>query len=137
MDNYKNFISMALRLKENELAENFIKSYKEYLLPEYKKNAFFIGYAMLYNVNENYVKALKMLAKVESKDFYQATFVYNLQLRLYYELDLTEPAINLIDTYKKFFPKHELIPINLKNRYKNFLKYFYFQTNRYHLRNKM
>lgn len=120
--NYKNIVRLALRLKNPKMAENFINDYKEKLPAEQRENAYLFTYSTYYYTLKNYGKALELLSKVESKDFYYSTEIYNLQLRIYYEINATESALNMIDSYKHFFAKHKLIPGEYKRRFKMFLK---------------
>lgn len=122
--NYTSVVSLLLRLKDLELVEEFINKYKDKLLPEHRENAYLFNYANLNYVSKNYDKALEMLSKVKSKDFYYMTNIHNLQLRIYYETKSMDPALDLIDSYKHLFVTNKLIPREYKIRYKNFLKYY-------------
>jgi len=121
---YKSIVSAALRLKEMRLAETLINSYKEMLPVKIREDAFSYNYASYYFINKEYEKALDYLSKVKNNDFYYTTEIYNLQLRIYFELNSLEPALNLIDSYKHFFSHSRQLPKEYQIRYKNFLDYF-------------
>jgi hypothetical protein len=122
--NYKNIVSLALRLKDTKLAEEFINNYKDKLTPENRDNAYLYNYASFYYITKKYNKALEILSKVGSMDFYYTTEINNLELRIYYEMNKLESALSLIDSYKHFFSTNKLIPKEYKQKYKNFLKYY-------------
>ena len=121
---YVSIVSLALRLKEMNLAESLIIAYKDRLPLEFKNDAYSYNYASYYFANKEYSKALDSISKVKNNSFYYTTDLYNLQLRIYYELNETESAINLIDTYKHFFTQGKQIPTRYEHEYKKFLKYF-------------
>jgi hypothetical protein len=122
--NYTSIASLAIRLKELKWAEEFIKKYKIYLSSEVRENAYLYNYASYFYILKEYDRAMEMLSKVKNTDFYYTTGIYNLQLRIYYEMGSLEPALSLVDSYRHFFSKNKLIPSDYKKRYKNFLNFY-------------
>jgi hypothetical protein len=129
---YINLVASALRVGEVEWAEDFIKKYREKIVPAFGDNAFMYASAMLnykkgraMNVNSKILflgRANEYLSKVKSEDFYYMTRMKNLSLQIHYELDDYELTDSLIDSYKHYLSRNfKIIPEELYERYSNFL----------------
>jgi hypothetical protein len=55
--------------------------------------------------------------------YYHKLDVYTYKLRIYYELNETEPMLALIDSYNHLLSKDKLIPQFKKNEYKSFIRF--------------
>jgi len=122
--NYTSIVNLLLSWNETLLAKKFIENNKNYLLPEVRDNIYFLNCAS-YNFSiKNYNRALEILAKVKTMDFYITTSTYHMQMRMNYEKNEISQAMNLIDSYKHFFKKNKRIPEEYRIKYGNFLLYF-------------
>ncbi len=129
-DNYlpeHTYISIAgdaMIQHEYEWAANFIEAYKQKVRPENRDNAFDFVSAMLNYRLQNYDKALKLLAKVRTHDFYYTLRVKNHFLKIYFETNQFESVLSLIDSFRHFLTGSKNIPDYLGSRfllYINFL----------------
>jgi hypothetical protein len=122
--NYTAVVFIALSLGELELAEGFILKYKDALLPEFREDIYSYNYALYYFKLKNYDKALEMLRTAKSGDFYFKLGVNDLLLKIFYEMNSIEPALLLVDSYKHFISRNEMMPPEYKTSHGKFLKYY-------------
>ena len=129
-DNYlpeHTYISIAgdaMIQHDYQWAKNFIENYKQRVRPENRDNAFDFVTAMLNYRLKNYDKALKLLAKVKTHDFYYTLRVKNHFLKIYFETDQFDSVLNLIDSFRHFLTGNNSMPDYLSSRfllYVNFL----------------
>jgi len=129
-DNYlpeHSYISIAgdaMIQHDYEWAKNFIENYKQRVRPENRDNAFDFVTAMLNYRLKNYDKALKLLAKVKTHDFYYTLRVKNHFLKIYFETNQFDSVLNLIDSFRHFLIGNKNMPDYLSSRfllYVNFL----------------
>lgn len=120
---YKNIVTIALRLQEYEWAESFILTYKEHLAPSQKENAFFYNYANVLFRKGQYDKSLKMLQKVNMTDVYYKLDTRSMLLKTYYELNEIETLIYHAQAFKKFLRRDQIISAYQKEIYTNMITY--------------
>ena len=121
---YSSLVSIALRIKEFKLAKDIIISYKGMLLEEQRENVFSYNYGRYFYMTKNYSKAIEMLSKVKTSDFYYTLGINNTLLFIYYETDAEESAFNLLDAYKHFISGNDKILLEDILRYKSFINLF-------------
>ena len=73
---------------------------------------------------KNFEKALEYLSKVEIIFFYFKYHLKILYLQVYYELNYTEQAISMIDSFKHFLKNNKYVPDSLGVNYKKFTDYY-------------
>lgn len=121
---YKNIVSVALRLEEFEWTEKFIRDYKPRLRPEHRDNAHTYNLALLHYHLGKYGKTLELLRDVEFTDVYYHLDSKSLLLKTYYETESTRPLLSLIDAFYVYLRRNKLISSYQKEGYSNFLKFF-------------
>ena len=121
--NYTNIVSIAIRNKEFEWAENFIREYKTSLDPVFRKNAYTYNLAYLFFHQKEYDKVLELLPKVEFNDVMYGVSSRLLLLKSYYEQNAVIAFASLVDSFKMYLKRNKIISDDMRKRYINFLKY--------------
>lgn len=122
---YINIIAAGMRLKEYDWTEQFIHSYKAYLLPEKQHNVYTYNLAAFHFSKSDYQQALRELHNVEFTDAFYHMAAKMIQLKSYFELDETEPFFALIEASKKYITRNRQLSDYQKLSYGNFLKIAY------------
>jgi hypothetical protein len=121
---YKNIVSVALRLDEFDWTEDFIRSYKSKLRPEHRDNAFTYNQALLHYHLGHYGKTLELLRDVEFTDVYYHLDCKSLLLKTYYETEAARPLLSLMEAFYIYLRRNKLISGYQKEGYSNFLRFF-------------
>lgn len=120
---FKNIVTIALRLKEFDWVEQFIKGYSKFLEPINRLNAVTYNQARLFYSREKHREALRQLLSVEFTDVYYHLDSKVLLLKIYYELDDYEPLLSLIDTVRVYLRRNKQISEYQKLIYSNFNRF--------------
>lgn len=120
---FKNIVTIALRLNEFKWTENFIQKYSKLLSSDFRQNAINYNMARLQYSRQQYHQALKLLLEVEFTDVYYHLDSKALLLRTYYELEDWEPLISLINTFKIYLKRNKLISEYQRTTYNNLVKF--------------
>lgn len=119
---YINIIAAGIRLKEYDWTEDFIHTYREYLVPEVQHNVYAYNLAVLYFEQQKYSEALSKLMDVEFTDafFYMAAKL--IQLKCYYHVDATEAFFSLSESARKYISRNRQLSDYHKKSYQHFFK---------------
>lgn len=120
---YKNMVSISIRLGEFDYAKHIIYNYKVYLRKETRENAFLFNLGHYHFAQKDYDMTLELLAKVIFTDPYYHTDTKILLIKCYYELSEMMPLFNLIDTFKAYLNKNKQTSTRNRTVYLTFLKY--------------
>lgn len=120
---FKNIVTVALRLNKHQWTENFINTYKGYLDDLAKENAVQYNMARVHFFTKRYKLCLRHLLSVEFTDVYYHLDSKALLLKTYYEIDDTESCLSLINTFKTYIKRNKQISDFQKTTYNNFIKY--------------
>lgn len=119
---YKNIITVALRLKDYKWAEKFLSEYKNKLPKADRSNAYTFNQARYYFAINKYERVLQLLQDVKYNDiFYQLDSKTTL-LKTYYELGEWQPLYSLKDSFRVMLRRKKLISQQQKENYMNLLK---------------
>jgi hypothetical protein len=116
-----NYVSIALREKEYDWVENFIKDFKDQLSPEKKENICMYCLGILYYRKKEYNLALDHLAKVKTSDFFYHLRVNNHLLKIFYETGEMESVLTIIDSLRHSLANNKIIPDYVIERYSNYI----------------
>jgi hypothetical protein len=122
---FKNIVTVALRVEEYNWTEKFITKYQYFLAKEHKVNAVNYNLARLYFYQKKYKIGLKQLLSVEFTDIYYSLDSRALLLKTYYEMDDLESASSLINAFKIFLKRDNTISEYQNLTYSNFLQLVY------------
>jgi len=120
---YKNIISLGLRLKEYEWTLKFIQDYKNKLPDNEGDNAYTYNLANYYYETGDYKKAVKLLRNVEFTDVYYNLDSKTMLLKIYYDTEEDENLISLVAAFKIYLKRNKLISEANHTLYRNLLKY--------------
>lgn len=119
---FKNMVTVALRVGEFKWTKNLIEKYQNHLTEEHRLNAITYNTARLEFYQKNYKKCLHELLKVEFTDIYYSLDQRVLLLKTYYQLNNFESALSLINAFKIFLKRDKKISEYQNITYCNFLK---------------
>jgi hypothetical protein len=112
---YKNLVGVALRLKEFNWVEKFIKDYNKLLAEEFRDNALNYNLAELFYYKHDYDSAMIYLNKVEFSDIYYSLDTKKMMMKIYFEQNTIDPLLSLISSFKIFIRRTN------KQAYDNFI----------------
>lgn len=121
---YRNVILNAIFFKEYDWAVDFINKYSDELKPVYRMNMKFYSKALISFSKKDFEDALVNISKVKYDMSNLKVDVKLLSLKIYYELNMTEQAYSMADTFKHNLKSFKEIPNELIDAYAIFLKYF-------------
>jgi|GEM_PF-1391938 len=129
---YINMAATAFRVKKMDWAESFIQEYKTKVKECERVYAYNYNYSVLLYLQgygkefaekkSFYEKALQKLSGVKPNDYFFMTRIKNHELKIYYELNFTENALSLIDSYSHYLNRSKVIPKHLYESYTNFVQ---------------
>ena len=120
---YKNIVTISLRLKEYPWAKDFINEFKNYLLAGERENAFTYNMAYWHFYKKEYSKSLNLLQKVNFTDIYYQLDTRAIILKIYYELNDLDAFFYHEAAFKTFLKRNKTVSDYQRIIYKNFIKY--------------
>ncbi|MBS1519088.1 MAG: hypothetical protein JSS91_13460 [Bacteroidetes bacterium] len=99
---FRNTCLPALRLKEFEWVKNFVEEYKNDIIESDRENAVKIIYAQMSFEKGEYEEVLGLLSGLNPDQLYLKLDIRNLTLMSYIELDYTESALSMIDSFRHY-----------------------------------
>jgi hypothetical protein len=118
---FKNIVTVALRLEEFEFAHDFIQNQKDRLDPAIRENAYTFSLAWYHFFRKEYDKTLKTLLRVEFTDVYYHLDAKSLLLKTYYELNEEDALYSLFDAFKIYLRRNKLISDYQREVYSNLI----------------
>ncbi len=119
---YKNIITVGLRLETYKWTENFIKTYKSSLPETVRENAYVYNLASFYYETNAYKKSLQLLHEVKFTDMTYHLGAKIIQLKSFYELQETEPFYALVDAFQIYIKRNRQLSDYRKTAYLNLVK---------------
>jgi hypothetical protein len=120
---YRDILFMCLKQNRISWVENFILTYSSKLHKSDKDNMMSLAYAYLYYEKGEYMRSWKYFNKIKIDFFIYKYDIKSYALKIYYELGYYEEALTLIENYKRFLDRNDLLSTTEKNRKKNFISY--------------
>jgi len=120
---YKNIVTVALRLNKIDWAEDFINDFKDKLHPQVRVNAYKYNLANLNYFKKKFDKTLLLLREVDFTDLSYELSSKTLLLKSYFELNEYEALFNHANTFKLFLRRNKRISEYQKTIYKNLIRY--------------
>jgi hypothetical protein len=121
---YRNVMMRALSLNKLEWLEDFINNYTRMLKPEYRDNMLNLARSNIFFRRKDFESALSSLGMVQYDFFMYKLDVKHLMLKIYYELELYDPAFSLVDAYKHFLSETDEVGKGHKKLHSSFLQYY-------------
>ena len=107
---YKNIVTLGLRLQEEKWVREFIRKYLNFLPVDERANALTYNSAMLSYYHKN-------------TDLYYQLDARSILLKVYFELDDVETMLHHISAFKIFIRRNKLVSAYQKEIYLNFIRY--------------
>jgi len=120
---FKNIFIAAVNLNDIDWAENFTNDYINIVQPEYRESMLYYSNAIISFCKKDFLKALENITKVRNDYFILKIDVKSWMLKIYYELDYTDSALSLIDSYRHFLSKNKSLSDHSRERHNNYLKF--------------
>ncbi len=121
---YGNIIFWAYDLCEFDWLERFIHDFSGELKPEHRDDMENLAKAHLFFGRKDYERSLHYINIVQNEFLLYKIQVRNLKFKIYYELNLIEPAYDLIDSFKHFLKNNSEINELFKERAYDFINIY-------------
>lgn len=120
---YRTTLIYALRLKEFEWAENFIKKFKDHHSPDMRDNIHKYSMAVLMFEKCNLNESLKYLSTLEVTDIIMKLDSDALQLMIFYEKDFIDSALSIADSFKYYIKSNNVLSDQVIKNQTEFIRY--------------
>lgn len=120
---YKNIITVGLRVEAFNWVETFIQENTHMLPEENQENALTYNLAKVYFFQKEYEKVIEKLREVEYNDLVYALGSKLMLLRTYYELGEFIALDSLIDSFRIYLRRNQKISRDMKQQYMNVLRF--------------
>lgn len=118
---FLNHVKIAVRVNEFEWAEKYISKY-HHLLTEEKDSTLNFCYGIINYKKRNLDKALDLFSRANFNNFLIKIQVKILLLQIYYEKEMYEQALAMIDTFRHYLTREKLIVEDYKKSFYDYLK---------------
>ncbi len=120
---YANIVTVGVRNNQFEWTHDFIQEYKSKLDKKVRPNAYAYNLAYWHFNKGQFTKAQEMLTRVKFEGL-----IYNLSsrvllMRIYFELDESEPLFSLAESFRKFVKRNSILASKRRIPYLNFIKF--------------
>jgi hypothetical protein len=120
---FKNIVTLGLRLEEFDWTQEFMNQYRENLDPAYRDNVWSFNMANLEHHRGNYGRTLDLLQEVEFTDMYYHLDAKTLLLKTYYETAEWDSLQSLIDAFKVYLKRSKTLPSFYRTVYGNLVRF--------------
>ncbi len=120
---FKNMVSLALRLSEYDWTERFMDEYRQAIDPAERNNVWSFNRANLEFHRGRYDLTLKLLQKVEFNDLYYHLDAKALMLKTYYETQEWDSLQSLLDAFKVYLKRNRAISAYQRAVYGNLVRF--------------
>jgi hypothetical protein len=120
---FKNIVSLSLRLKEYDWCRDFIRKYSYHLAPGEKQNAVTYNTAYFHFMKGNFRQAIRMLREVTFSDVVYQLDARVILLKSYYELNDQDAFFYHASAFRLFLLRNRYISDFQKNLNRNLIRY--------------
>lgn len=120
---FKNIVSISLRLGEFKWCRNFLESKVTLLAPAERDNALTYNTAYFHFMNQEYRKAIRKLQEVMLNDVFYQLDSRVIILKSYFELDETESFYYQASSFRLFLLRNKSISDYQKTIYRNLIRF--------------
>ncbi|MGB9697470.1 MAG: hypothetical protein ACPL2D_09345, partial [Ignavibacteria bacterium] len=120
---FRNMVLHGLAMKRFNWVDRLILISAKKLPPDMQDDMRNLAIAYLNFEKNDYYGAWHFLTKIKSPHYLFKYDIRNLALRIYYELGKFVETLNLIQNYRRFLQRTELVSEEQKNKFANHLKY--------------
>lgn len=120
-DDYKNIVTVGLRIKEATWVKDFIFEYKSALSPKMRENVFNYNLASFYFGTKDYDSAIQLLSTVQYTDIYYEISGKIILAKIYFMVEETSTLYYFIDAFKLSLKRSQKIATQYRISINNFL----------------
>ena len=120
---YKNIVTLGLRLEDFDWTEGFMNEFKGALREAVRENVWSYNMANLEFHKANYDGTLELLQAVDFTDVYYYLDSKTLLMKTYYEMEAWDPLMSVVDTVKAYLKRKKVIPTYQRTVYGNLIQY--------------
>ncbi len=120
---FKNFVSLGLRLKEFEWTLKMINDFKDKLPEPIRQNAYTYNLANYHYETGDYQKATRLLNSVEFTEIYYNLDSKAMLLKIYYKVEEEESFYSLASSFSIYLKRNRLISKDNAEVYHNLLRF--------------
>lgn len=120
---YKNIVTVGLRLYKYEWVEEFLEQNKSFLPIKYQENTYVINLASLRYEQKRYHEALALLQQLEFTDVYYQLTARVMMLKIYFEQGEEEALEHLLETFRMFLQRNKEISGYQRQIHLNLVRY--------------
>lgn len=120
---YKNIVSIGLRLMKFNWVSHFIEDYKDKIDSLHRNNAYHYNLSNLFFYRKEYNKVLNTLQKVNYDDLTYSLDARTLQVATFFELDEIDTLSSTLDSFQTFIKRKNFLSEATQRPYINFIKY--------------
>lgn len=120
---YKNIVSLALKLGKLEWAHDFLHGFAERLAPAFQENAFRYAQAAYLTEKGETTQALNLLQAISYTDIFYQLSARILILRIYYQLKDYDSLSYQINAFRHFLGRNKEIEKDKRNQYLQYLSW--------------
>jgi len=120
---FKNFVTIGLRLKEYEWTFEIINTFKAHLPHNIRENAYAYNLANYYYETGDYKKATRLLNSVEFTDIYYNLDSKSMLLKIYYKVEEEESFYALVSSFGIYLKRNKLISKDNAEIYENLIRF--------------
>ena len=119
---FKNIVTIALRLQKYDWVKQFISHYLVYIPEAERSNAEIYNLARLYYSTGELKKAVKLMRDVEFTDIYYHLDAKVLLVKIYYDTNAFESLVPLSTSFNNYLKRNKKVSTYQRVTYQNFLK---------------
>lgn len=119
---YKQIITVYLRLKDYQIAKDFALAYKEKLIPAQRENIYNFNLANIFCEEGNFAASLSLLKDIELWDYSYQIGYRLIQTKAYFSLNESQAFYALIDAFVIFLKRNHVISEHIRLININFLR---------------
>lgn len=121
---YKNIVTVGIRLGETEWVKEFIENYHPLVAQPHRENVYHFSLANLYAETGQNRRAIRLLQSVTFTDTFYQVSARMLLLRVYYETEEWDLAYYQIESFKLFLKRNKDIAPDTRNNHLVFLRLY-------------
>ena len=119
---FKNIVSLALRIGELDWVERFIDDYNDSVPAPYSENVYAFSMARVDFDRQAYRSALRRLQTVAFDDLFYSLDARTLQAKAYFERTDYAPLAALLESFRRLLSRNKALSKQHKHIYGNFIK---------------
>lgn len=119
---FKNIVTVGLRLKAYEWVNTFLHTYKEHIIPPHGENVYQYSLAAFYADMGRKQEAIRLLQTISFADIHYQISARHLLIRIYFDSKDYDGLMYQINAFRHFLTRNKEMPPENRTNHLNFLK---------------